>query len=80
MDVLQIVQEMKKLTDVEAARYAAQHGIQLSIAEVRQLRPLIDEISISWLFTGIPHSFIEKVADIIGYEQTMLYLDYYKLR
>ena len=80
MDLLQLIQQMKQLPDQEAVSYASSYGVELSTTEVQQLRPLLDEISISWLFTGIPPTFIEKVSSIIGYEKTMLYLEQYKLQ
>ncbi|PIC66971.1 hypothetical protein CSV71_09980 [Sporosarcina sp. P21c] len=80
MDLLQLIQEIKQLPDQEAVRYAASYGVELSTKEVRQLRPLLDEVSFTWLFTGIPSAFIEKITMIIGYEKTMLYLEHYKLQ
>ncbi|ARJ37403.1 hypothetical protein SporoP8_00055 [Sporosarcina ureae] len=80
MDLLQLIQEIKQLPDQEAVRYAASYGVELSTKEVRQLRPLLDEVSFTWLFTGIPSVFIEKITMIIGYEKTMLYLEHYKLQ
>ncbi|EGQ27668.1 hypothetical protein ABZ756_01070 [Mammaliicoccus sciuri] len=80
MDLLQLIQEIKQLSDNEAQQYAASHGVQLSVKQIQQLRPLLDEVSLSWLFTGIPSVFLEKVSSVIGYEQTMLYLDQYKLQ
>ncbi|AXH98993.1 hypothetical protein DV702_04155 [Sporosarcina sp. PTS2304] len=80
MDVLQLIQQMKMLSDDEAKRYAAENGVQLSIAEIQQLRPLLDEVSLSWLFTGVPPSFIERIAQIIGYEKTQYYLQQHRLQ
>ncbi|PIC87915.1 MULTISPECIES: hypothetical protein [unclassified Sporosarcina] len=80
MDLLQLIQEIKQLPDQEAVHYAASYGVELSTKEVQQLRPLLDEVSFTWLFTGIPSVFIEKITSIIGYEKTMLYLEQYKLQ
>ncbi|WP_313234812.1 hypothetical protein [Sporosarcina ureae] len=80
MDLLQLIQEIKQLPDQEAVHYAASYGVELSIKEVQQLRPLLDEVSFTWLFTGIPSVFIEKITSIIGYEKTMLYMEQYKLQ
>ncbi|MDV6377921.1 hypothetical protein ORD22_06550 [Sporosarcina sp. GW1-11] len=80
MDLLQLIQQIKMLSDDEAKRYAADNGVELSVREIQQLRPMLDEISFSWLFTGIPPAFIERVAQIIGYEKTILYLEQYRLQ
>ncbi|WP_153733194.1 hypothetical protein [Sporosarcina obsidiansis] len=80
MDLLQLIQEIKQLSDAEAKQYAASYDVHLSVQEIQKLRPLLDEVSLHWLFTGIPTSFIEKISHIIGYEKTMLYLEEYKLQ
>ena len=47
--------------------------------EIRALRPLLDEISFHWLFTGIPETFINKIRGAIGDKKTEIlfkkYLD-----
>lgn len=77
MDWLQLIQELKQMPDREAQRYAASYGVHLTVDEIRRLRPLLDEISIHWLFTGIPPSFVNRVAEIIGYERTKMYMEEY---
>ncbi|WP_370644715.1 hypothetical protein [Sporosarcina sp. ACRSL] len=66
MDYMQILNEIKKKSDEEAKMLADAYGINLSIKEIRALRPLLDEISFHWLFTGIPESFIKKVKYAVG--------------
>lgn len=80
MDLLQLIQEIKQLPDQEATRYAASYGVELSVEQVRRLRPLLDDVSITWLFMGIPPLFVEKVAAIIGPEKTAYYMEQYKLQ
>lgn len=66
-------------SDEEVKRISASYGINLSLTEIRALRPLLDEISFHWLFTGIPDSFMLKVQQAIGREKTEtlfhMYLD-----
>ena len=66
-------------SDSEARQIAASYGINLSVSEIRALRPLLDDISFHWFFTGIPESFMLKVQNAIGYEKTemlfRMYLD-----
>jgi hypothetical protein len=61
-----MLNEIKSKSDEEAKRLASSYGINLSINEIRALRPLLDEISFHWLFTGIPDSFIAKVKYAVG--------------
>ncbi|MGN7388552.1 hypothetical protein [Sporosarcina sp. SAFN-015] len=66
MDYMQILNEIKRKSDEEAKLLADAYGINLSIKEIRALRPLLDEISFHWIFTGIPESFIAKVKRAVG--------------
>lgn len=66
MDYMQMLNEIKRKSDAEAKSLADAYGIDLSINEIRALRPLLDEISFHWLFTGIPESFIAKVKYAVG--------------
>jgi hypothetical protein len=63
---MQMLNEIKRKSDEEAKLLADAYGINLSIREIRALRPLLDEISFHWIFTGIPESFITKVKRAVG--------------
>ena len=63
---MHVLNEIKMKSDKEAKLLADAYGIDLSINEIRALRPLLDEISFHWLFTGIPESFIAKVKYAVG--------------
>lgn len=79
VDYAQLLSEIKMRSDDEVKVIAKQHGIDLSTSEIRALRPLLDEVSFHWLFTGIPESFINKVRKAIGNKKTEIlfkkYLD-----
>ncbi|MBO0586516.1 hypothetical protein [Sporosarcina sp. E16_8] len=70
MDFAQLVNEVKSKSDDEAIIIAKQYGIDFSKTEIRALRPLLDEISFHWLFTGIPETFITKIRGAIGDKKT----------
>lgn len=61
-----MLNDLKRKSDAEAKQLAETYGINLSISEIRALRPLLDEISFHWIFTGIPESFIAKVKYAVG--------------
>ncbi|WHT49950.1 hypothetical protein QNH10_15240 [Sporosarcina thermotolerans] len=63
---MRILNEIKTKSDQEAKMLADAYGINLSVNEIRALRPLLDEISFHWLFTGIPESFLDKVKNAVG--------------
>ncbi|XUX07677.1 hypothetical protein QM454_12680 [Sporosarcina sp. UB5] len=63
---MQMLNEIKMKSDEEAKLLADAYGLKLTIHEIRALRPLLDEISFHWLFTGVPESFIKKVKYAVG--------------
>lgn len=79
MDYAQLLSEFKTSSDDEVKVLARQYGIDLSISEIRALRPLVDEVSFHWIFTGVPEPFIQKVRKAIGNQKTEIlfkkYLD-----
>lgn len=79
MDYLQFINQVKMSSDEEVKSISESYGIDFSLSEIRALRPLLDEISFHWLFTGIPDSFMLKVQQAIGREKTEqlfhMYLD-----
>ncbi|MFS0575232.1 hypothetical protein AB1K83_06350 [Sporosarcina sp. 179-K 3D1 HS] len=77
MDYFQLLNELKMMDDREAQAMARYYGIDLSVKEIRGLRPLLDEISFHWMFTGVPERFIEKVEKVIGKEKTRRLLEKY---
>ena len=66
MDYVQLLNDLKISSDYELKTFASTYGIDLSTSEVSALRPLLDEVSFHWVFTGIPEIFIKKVRIAIG--------------
>lgn len=77
MDYAQLLTEVKMRSDEEVKELAGQYGIDLSITEIRTLRPLLDDISFHWLFTGVPESFINKIRGAIGNKKTEILFQKY---
>lgn len=77
MDFVQFLNEVKISSDSEVKSIANSYGIDLSTPEIRALRPLLDEISFHWIFTGIPEIFISKVRIAIGDKKTEIFLRMY---
>jgi hypothetical protein len=79
MDYTQFLNDVKTRDDYEVQTIARTYGINLSITEIRALRPLLNDISFHWILTGIPESFVKKVRNAIGDEKTemlfRMYLD-----
>ena len=70
MDYAQLLSEVKMRSDEEVKALARQYGVDLSITEIRALRPLLDDVSFHWLFTGVPESFLNKIRRAIGDKKT----------
>ena len=77
MDYVQLLNDLKLSDDYELKSFASTYGIKLSTSEVRALRPLLDEVSFHWVFTGIPELFIKKVRIAIGDQKAEQLLSMY---
>lgn len=69
--------EMKKRSDEELLKMSRSYGLDFSLEEIGSLRPLLDEISMHWVLTGVPESFISKVERILGEKRTHQLMDDY---
>ncbi len=77
MDYVQLINEVKMSSNSEVQSIATSYGIQLSTTEINELRLLVDEISLHWIFTGVPEAFISKVRMAIGDQKTEQLLQLY---
>lgn len=53
----------------EARRFARKNGIELSPAEVEQLRYIFRDASVVWLITGIPEANLRATKKLLGKER-----------
>ncbi|GEM_PF-375900 len=77
MDYSRLLMDMKKKPDEEMYMLARSYGLDFSVEEIRQLRPLLDEVSFHWILTGVPETFVSKVAAVIGEGRTNQILEDY---
>lgn len=81
MDYTRLLLEMKKRSDDEMLKMSKSYGLDFTVEEIGMLRPLLDEISMHWILTGVPESFISKVERILGQKRTnQLLEDYLNMR
>lgn len=78
MDFMMFLNEVKMSSNVEVQSLAASYGVHFNLEEIQLLRPLLDDISFHWLFTGIPNDFIAKVEAVLGQEKTAELLEMYR--
>ncbi len=63
---MEFIEAFLTKSDKEIVKFAKQYDVDLSVEEVRKLRPLVDKASFTWIITGIPKAFLKEVEKIIG--------------
>ncbi|KGR78509.1 DUF2624 family protein [Ureibacillus manganicus] len=66
MRAVEIWESLLSKPDKEVIKIARYYGVELTIDEVRQLRPLAEQANITWLVTGIPKSVLKEAERILG--------------
>lgn len=66
MKQFEFIESFTTKSDKEIIKFAKEYDIDLTVEEVRRLRPLAERASITWLFTGIPDHFLKEVEKVIG--------------
>ena len=61
-----ILHALKSMKDEELVEMAHKEGLELTVREVKKLRPLLNEFSISWLFLGIPNDIAQQLDIVLG--------------
>lgn len=73
---VEFIESFLTKSDKEIVKYAKEYDIDLTLEEVKRLRPLSQKASITWLFTGIPSSFLKEVENVIGKKKLKKLLKY----
>lgn len=66
MDLIEFVQIVKNKSDKEIANMTKELPVELTKNEIKELRPILDQASFHWVFTGIPSSVKKEIAKVIG--------------
>lgn len=66
MELMEFIQDIKKKTDDEIATLTKAFPVSLTKNEVKELRPLLEQVSFHWVFTGVPSSVKKEIAKVIG--------------
>lgn len=62
----EILEQFLTKSDREIQDFAYSYGVKLSIEEIQRLRPIAENASVTWLFTGIPPYVLQDIENIIG--------------
>lgn len=66
MRAIEIWESLLSKPDKEVIKIARYYGVELTIDEVRKLRPLAERANITWLVTGIPKNVLKEAEKILG--------------
>ncbi len=66
MDLIEFVQIVKNKSDHEIAKMTKDLPVELTKNEIKDLRPILDQASFHWVFTGLPSSVKKEIAAVIG--------------
>lgn len=76
MKQIEIIEAFLSKSDREIVKFARQYDVDLTLEEVRKLRPLTQNASITWIVTGIPKHVLKDVEKIIGRRKLKKLLDF----
>ncbi|MEO4052329.1 hypothetical protein [Solibacillus sp. CAU 1738] len=67
MKAIEFYNYLMRASDKEVQAFVLKNtNIELSIGEVKQLRPLMAGANVSWIFSGIPKSVLKDAEKVIG--------------
>ncbi|WP_339288409.1 hypothetical protein [Ureibacillus sp. FSL K6-0786] len=66
MNAIEFWESLISKSDKEIRKLAKQYGVDLTIEEIQQLRPLAQQANITWLITGIPENVLKQAEQILG--------------
>lgn len=62
----QFLSSLKAMSNEEIVAMAKQEGFEITVREVRKLRPYLEQFSFSWLFFGIPNDIAQEIERVLG--------------
>ncbi|MEC1179975.1 isopropylmalate synthase [Metasolibacillus meyeri] len=70
MNQMELVRFFMSASDADIQRFMRKKtGIELSLQEIQQLRPLLAGANMSWLLSGVPKDVLKRVDKVIGKEK-----------
>lgn len=67
---MELVRFFMSANDAEIQRFMRKKtGVELSLSEIQQLRPLLASANMSWLLSGVPKDVLKRVDKVIGKEK-----------
>ncbi|MEK4230008.1 hypothetical protein [Solibacillus sp. FSL H8-0538] len=66
MNKLEWLENLQTMSDEELQKFAQGEGLSFSLKEIKKLRKLFQNASVTWLFTGIPEDVFVRANGIIG--------------
>ncbi|NLY79897.1 MAG: hypothetical protein GX072_08435 [Lysinibacillus sp.] len=66
MNAIEMWESLLTKSDKEIRKLAKQYGVDLTIEEIQNLRPLAEKANFTWLVTGIPDDVLKEAEKILG--------------
>ncbi|MGN7476585.1 isopropylmalate synthase [Solibacillus silvestris] len=66
IQILQWLENFKGMNDKQLQKFAKQQQLDFSLEEIKELRKILSNASISWGIYGIPKKVQEEVEQLIG--------------
>ncbi|MEI4770885.1 hypothetical protein WAX74_14780 [Psychrobacillus sp. FJAT-51614] len=71
MDIARFINELQTSSIKDFKKILKGFDIQLSDKEIKEVYPLLQEISLSWLLLGVPMTTQQKLISILGEQRAI---------
>lgn len=71
MDISALIHDLQQMSRKEFKNMLDGFDIQLTDKEIKQVYPLLQEISITWLVLGVPMAIQQKLVAILGEQRAI---------
>ncbi|MFF2754295.1 hypothetical protein ACFVR1_11200 [Psychrobacillus sp. NPDC058041] len=71
MDISRFIHELQTSSIKDFKKMIKAFDIKLSDKEIKEVYPLLQEISISWLLLGVPMNIQQKLINILGEQRAV---------
>ncbi|ALC84951.1 MULTISPECIES: hypothetical protein [Bacillaceae] len=71
MDIARFINELQTCSIKDFKKILRGFDIKLSDKEIKEVYPLLQEISLSWLLLGVPMAIQQKLISILGEQRAV---------
>jgi hypothetical protein len=78
LDISRFIHELQTSSIKDFKKMIKAFDIKLSDKEIKEVYPLLQEISISWLLLGVPMNIQQKLINILGEQRAVDFFQQFK--